>query len=227
MIAAEASMEKLSIRTRQLGLSMVETMVGLTVGLFIVGGALKLFVDNLDSNRRLLVETRVNQDLRAAADLIARDLRRASYWTQATSGVWQTSASAVTPNPHAAITTGSDVVYQYDKDTTEVYSAGFRLSAGKIQLRTAASTWQDVTDPSAMTVTQLSVTPVSRIIDLLPRCEVTTCPAGSTTCPPTLTIRQFNLTLQGQAVTDSRVVRQIEETIRVRNDQFSGACPPV
>jgi prepilin peptidase dependent protein B len=220
-------MDKLSMRARQMGLSLVETMVGLTVGLFIVGGALKLFVDNLDSNRRLLVETRVNQDLRAAADLIARDLRRAGYWVSAASGVWQSAASAVTPNPRATITTGGEIVYEYDKDSTEVYNAGFRLLDGKIQLRTAASTWQDVTDPSAMTVTQLGVTPVSRIIDLLPRCEVTTCPAGSTTCPPTLTIRQFNLTLQGRAVTDARVVRQIEETIRVRNDQFFGACPPV
>ena len=95
-----------------------------------------------------------------------------------------------------------------------------------MRLRTAQSEWQDVTDPTAMTVTQLSVTPVSLVIDLLPRCEVTTCPVGSTTCPPTLTVRQFNVTLQGQAVTDSRVVRQIDETIRVRNDELSGACPP-
>ncbi len=220
-------MHNVSTRTRQTGLSIIETMVGLTVGLFIVGGALKLFIDNLDSNRRLLLETRVNQDLRAAADLIARDLRRAGYWEGAASGVWQTAASAVTPNPHAAITTSGDIVYQYDKDDTQVYLAGFRLQGGKIQLRTAASTWQDVTDPSAMTVTQLSVTPVNRVIDLLPRCEITTCPVGSTTCPPTLTIRQFNLTVQGQAVTDARVVRQIEETIRVRNDDFAGACPPI
>jgi len=215
-------------RARQSGLSMVETMVGLTVGLFIVGGALKLFIDNLDSNRRLLIETRVNQDLRAAADLIARDLRRAGYWEQATSGVWQSAASAVTPNPHAAITTATDIVFQYDKDSTETYFAGFRLAGGTLLTRTAESGgWQPVTDPLTMTVTQLNVTPINRVIDLLPRCEITTCPAGSTTCPPTLTIRQFNLTLQGQAVTDARVVRQIEESIRVRNDEFSGACPPV
>jgi type IV pilus assembly protein PilW len=221
-------MDKLSMRAQQLGLSMVETMVGLTVGLFIVGGALKLFVDNLDSNRRLLVETRVNQDLRAAADLIARDLRRAGYWERATSGVWQGAASSVTPNPRAAVTsTANTVVYEYDKDSTDVYFAGFRLDGGRILMRTSASAEQEVTDPSAMTVTDLNIAPVTRVIDLLSRCEVTTCPAGSTTCPPTLTIRQFNLTLQGRAVTDARVVRQIEETIRVRNDQFSGACPPV
>ena len=45
--------QKLHAHARQTGLSIVETMVGLTVGLFIIGGALKLFIDNLDSNRRL------------------------------------------------------------------------------------------------------------------------------------------------------------------------------
>ena len=67
----------------QRGLSIVELLIGLAIGLFIVGGAIKLFVDNLTNNRRLLLETRVNQDLRAAADLIARDLRRAGYWRNA------------------------------------------------------------------------------------------------------------------------------------------------
>ena len=144
-------------RVRQSGLSMVETMVGLTVGLFIVGGALKLFIDNIDSNRKLLIETRVNQDLRAASDLIARDLRRAGYWEQASSGVWQDAATPVTPNPRAAMTsTTSDIVYEYDKNGSEVYVAGFRLFGDKIQMRTATSTWQDVTDPSVMKVTYLS-----------------------------------------------------------------------
>ena len=58
-------------------------MVGVAVGLFVAGGAAKLFVDNLSNNRRMLVETRINQDLRAATDLIARDLRRAGYWRNA------------------------------------------------------------------------------------------------------------------------------------------------
>jgi prepilin peptidase dependent protein B len=212
---------------RQRGLSIIETMVGLTIGLFIVGAALKLFIDNIDSNRRLLVETRVNQDLRAAADLIARDLRRAGYWQQAASGVWQPTAAAV-PNPNAAIGAPPEVTYRYDKNATEVYEAGFRLSSGKIQMRTAANTWQDITDPSTMRVPEngLEVTPIVRVVDLLSRCgaAVSTC-AGNPLCPPTLTIRQYAITLRGEAVADPAVKREIKEVVRVRNDQFSGECP--
>jgi Tfp pilus assembly protein PilW len=68
-------------------MSIVELLVGVAVGLLIIGGATKLFVDYLVSTRRSLVETRVNQDLRAAADLIARDappigkVRQAASWT--------------------------------------------------------------------------------------------------------------------------------------------------
>ena len=70
-------------RGRQSGLSLVELLVGAAIGLFLVGGATKLFIDTLDDSRRLIIETRVNQDLRAASDLVARDLRRAGYWPNA------------------------------------------------------------------------------------------------------------------------------------------------
>ena len=38
----------------QRGLSIIELMVGVAVGLFVAGGAAKLFVDNLSNNRRVL-----------------------------------------------------------------------------------------------------------------------------------------------------------------------------
>ncbi|MBL0296208.1 MAG: hypothetical protein IPQ21_03185 [Betaproteobacteria bacterium] len=52
-------------------------MVGITVGLFIVAAAAMLVTTQLGDNRRLLLETQVQQDLRATADIITRELRRA------------------------------------------------------------------------------------------------------------------------------------------------------
>lgn len=217
-------MRNASIRVRQSGLSIVETMVGLAVGLFIVGGALKLFIDNLDSNRRLLIETRVNQDLRAAADLIARDLRRASYWQNASSGVWQPAASAVA-NPYAAIAASSapsTITFAYDKTNP---AAGFRLSSGVLEMQTG--TWQPLTDPSTMTVDEFSIVPVIRKVCLLSRCANPGTPIPD--CPnstdPMLTIRQYEISLRGHANVDTNVVRQINEIVRVRNDELSGSCP--
>lgn len=222
-------MHRLTPRHLQAGLSLIETMVGIAVGLFIVGGALKLFIDNLDNNRRLLIETRVNQDLRAAADLIARDLRRAGYWQNAASGVWQPAGAATAINPNLAIAgecgVTNDITYSFDDASGAPTSGGFRLVAGRIDTF-VTSTWQALTDPSTMTVTQFCITPLNRVVNLLPRCVVATCPAGSTTCPPTLTVRQYSLVLRGQARSDANVVRQLEEVVRVRNDELSGACPP-
>ena len=67
-------------RQRQTGLSLVELMVGVAVGLFVVAGATLVVSNQLGDNRRLMLETQIQQDLRAAADLIARDLRRSGYW---------------------------------------------------------------------------------------------------------------------------------------------------
>lgn len=52
---------------RQRGLSLIELLVGCTVGLLIAGGATKLFVEHLRDSRRLLLEARLHQDLRATA----------------------------------------------------------------------------------------------------------------------------------------------------------------
>ena len=59
-------------------------MIGLALGLFVVGGGLLMLAGFTDENRRLLLETRLNQDLRAASDVVTRDLRRAGYWTPRT-----------------------------------------------------------------------------------------------------------------------------------------------
>ena len=59
------------------GMGIVELLVGLALGLFVVSGGLMLLAGFTDENRRLLLETRLTQDLRAASDLVTRDLRRA------------------------------------------------------------------------------------------------------------------------------------------------------
>jgi len=63
-------------RRRQGGLSLVELMVGITIGLIVVAAATVLVSTQLSENRRLLLETQLQQDLRATADIVTRELRR-------------------------------------------------------------------------------------------------------------------------------------------------------
>ena len=60
-------------------MSIIELMIGITIGLFILAGATLVVTGQLSEGRRLLTDTQIQQDLRAASDIIARDVRRAGY----------------------------------------------------------------------------------------------------------------------------------------------------
>ena len=51
--------------------TLLKLMIGLVLGLFIVGAASTLLVSRIREHRALLVESRLMQDLRAGADLVA------------------------------------------------------------------------------------------------------------------------------------------------------------
>lgn len=230
---------------RQRGLSMVELMVGAALGLFLVAGTTTVFVTHLGNSRQLLTEARVNQDLRATADVISRDLRRAGYWDNALSGTIAAGAAGVTvDNPYEAITmTGtSQVEYLFSRDTNNIAnnneSFGFRRTVdgvtgrGVIQMKTDATpTWQTLTDPAVLDVPAngLAITQVATAVPVGGACaKVCPPPAGATwTCPnpPVLTLRQYDITLTASAVADARVTRTLQTRARVRNDQVTGVCP--
>lgn len=241
-------------RLRQRGMSIIELLIGVVVGLIVVAGAVKLMVDTLGGNRRLLLETRVNQDLRAAADLIARDIRRAGYWANATSGVFTTFDSSAVPNPYRNITLASNVIkYTFARDANDTVEsnewAGYRLNNGALEMlvsrdqATDTDTWAAITDPKVVTVTNLTIAPLAtpRVIELYTYCACLTkltCTAaqfqvvGGTPgtyydTRPRLTVRQFDVVLRGQSVGDPTVVREIRESVRTRNDQLEGSCPAV
>jgi prepilin peptidase dependent protein B len=244
---------------RSRGLSMIELMVGIAIGLFVIAGALTLFSDNVNNSRRLVLETRVNQDLRAAADLVARDLRRAGYWGNSTGAVVTTNASPTaltTPHgnvtPTAAAGAGTAVTYSYSQGTeNNILDAGenfgFQLNSGVLEYRNGSSGWVPISDSNSVTITAFSVTPAHQCVSLVSYCsgnvstgcavctigngllDANGCPtsactgAGITGCPR-LTLRRFDIALQGTAASDSSVVRNLQESVRVRNEQFSGAC---
>lgn len=240
--------------SRQRGLSIVELLVGVAVGLFIIGGGVKLFVDNLTNNRRMLVETRVNQDLRAAADLIVRDLRRAGYWQNAQAGVEPPGLL----NPYRVVddtTVANQISYSYAKDNNNIRAATEEFGVkrevdgatgrGVIQMRTGGG-WQTITDPGTLDIPVggLSI-PASTIrnVEMWDSCTCLferTCVQEQFLDPnpitgvtgvyfnnrPRLAVRQYTLVLSGSAATDARVVREIRQSVRVRNDEVVGVCPP-
>jgi prepilin peptidase dependent protein B len=235
----------------QRGLSLVELMVGIALGLFVVAGGISLFVSNAVSSRQITVETRINQDLRAAADLITRDLRRAGYWGDALKGTvaLSSSTSATTPNPYRAVTpASSQIEYGFSRDTTEdnalgsAEQFGFRLNGGAVEMKVNSTpTWRVLTDPNTMTVNSLAITQIATDdVDVRNACSTTCCTAAdvaagtagcsgtptktSGTCP-TLKVRQYQVALAASAVSNTTIARTLTTRVRVRNDEFSGGCP--
>ena len=97
----------LNARARQRGLSLVELMIGLTVGLIVLSGILGLLSGHLRGNSELIRTTRLNNELRGTMDLVVRDLRRATYWGTSINGVWFASKPVVQPNPFLAVDTAT------------------------------------------------------------------------------------------------------------------------
>lgn len=223
-------------RQRQAGLSLIELLIGLAIGLFIIGGATKLFVDYLTDNRLLLLETRISQDLRTAADLIARDLRRAGYWADATVADAKSLDGATWPavtNPYGSVTpTGTTTATTASYSYYNAVVIGYRRSTvtvngqtgiGVIEAQTGAG-WQQLSDPNTVNVTTFNVTPSINTVSLGASCTPT-CAAGATGCP-VINVRRYDITLTGQSLTDTRIQRTLRESVRVRNDQVPApSCP--
>jgi len=242
-------MQSTSFPKNQRGLSIVELLVGVAVGLFILTGTLQLFADYVNNNRKLLLETRVNQDLRAAADLIARDLRRAAYWGNSTGGVVTTNSQPVAAiSPYASVAqTGTAPIetnYSYSQGTENntldsAENFGFRLDSGVLQFLQGGTNWQAITDGNTLTINNFTVAPVQRCLPLQQYCTggssntcagcvldaTTGCPASTCATCPFIRIRSFDIALQGTSTTDASVVRSLQETVRIRNDERLGTCP--
>ncbi len=109
-------------RSHQAGLSLVELMVGLVVGLIVVAGAGAMYVTTVRGQTYALRGAKLNQDLRATMNVIAADVRRAGYW----GGAAVNGTLATVSNPFTSRTgTQTDVtvaagnacvLYAYDEN---------------------------------------------------------------------------------------------------------------
>jgi prepilin peptidase dependent protein B len=65
---------------RQAGVTLIELLIGLAVGLFIILAATSVFTGTLRSSKQNLKMTHLDQQLRAAMDVMTRHIRRAGYY---------------------------------------------------------------------------------------------------------------------------------------------------
>jgi type II secretory pathway component PulJ len=131
--------------------------------------------------------------------------------------------------PEAAITTdavagtpGVCVLITYDTDASGTYGNserfGYRYDAtdDAVEIRTSAASgdtctsggsWENLTDDNTVRITAFSVTDNS--------------PATVVSSGFNVNVREYTISITGNLKTDTSVVRTLQETIRVRNDQLS------
>lgn len=210
------------LRRASLGLSIIELMVSIVVGLIVVSGVTTVLVNSLQANNEIVRASRLNQELRAVMDLMTRDLRRGGYRGNYASFVGKLAAGSTYSNTVVIAEGGTRVDFSYDADGDGSFGAGeafaYRLSSGVVQmLRNDA--WVNLTDTSLTEVTELAFCFVPSDDD-----ECLTAPpaAGTVTVPGSsvqVIVKELRISLTGRVRNDTAVVRTLRETVRVRNDE--------
>ncbi|MCK0511268.1 PilW family protein [Aromatoleum buckelii] len=232
-------------RSTQKGLSLVELMVGVTVGLVVMTGITTFFVNYLQNNRQLIQMARLDQEMRTAMDIVARDIKRMGYKRDVHLDILNltqdsSSRAATFPiflNPQADIS-GSEIKFWYDENSDDTLDTGatteqhgYRLDSNTLQRRDGG-TWQAITDPNVTQITEFALSRTYRCIDIDGDDPANGGPAVCAGTPPTPSkshdgahfVTEIAITMSGQLKADSAVKRTLNERVRVRADIFKGGA---
>lgn len=238
-----------SRRAAMRGLSLVELMVGVAVSLFVVAAAALLVSSQLTDNRKLLLETQLQQDLRSTADIVTRELRRSGFWVNARSGVPDPVSGVIETNPLMALavtsSASSTVHYNYQRlglSGTRTY--GFKLNDNGVIVACqsdgsgpsgicgeTANPWQELTDRNTVRITEFRIsteraTNAANDDSLVLPCPYP-CADGTSACWPKVNVRELTVVIKGESRSDPNVKRTLTSSVRVRNDrlQVSSEAP--
>lgn len=163
---------------KQQGLTLIELLIGLLVGVVVLGAASSAFLSSFSAQTDNLGLVRLNQDMRTMMDIMARDIRRAGFVTSEPAEY----TSALIANPFFAddkdirtLDSNKCITYSYNFNEAAEQDAspklaptvddsehfGFRLSDGVLQMRKSGTSnascdgsWETITEPD-VEITQL------------------------------------------------------------------------
>lgn len=144
-------------RKRQCGVTIVELLIGMAIGLVVIGGAISVYASSVQSSSDVLKSSKLNQEISALLHVISNDVRRAGFWGDI-------DMTALDENPfnqqgatalivrddmvsnalQPATGQGSCIVYAYDAtylpgntagviENTDLF--GFRLNGSVVEMR--------------------------------------------------------------------------------------------
>jgi type IV pilus assembly protein PilW len=73
-------MKPLTYFRKEIGVTLVELLVGLSVGFIVVGGIIALYTNTAGSSASTIKGAVLNQEMNSILQLVSNDIRRAGYW---------------------------------------------------------------------------------------------------------------------------------------------------
>jgi type IV pilus assembly protein PilW len=147
----------MNLHSRQAGLTFVEVLVGMAVGVIVIGGGLTIYASSVRGGNEALLSSKLNHEIGALMHVMANDIRRAGFWGTAMNGrpdqnpfnlPGSTSLVVIddmaSNTIQAATGQGSCITYAYDAtyvpgsvagtvENTDLF--GFRLNGTVVQMR--------------------------------------------------------------------------------------------
>jgi len=208
-----------SFSTRnQQGITLVELMVGLVVGLIVIGGSLAIFLSTLQNSNHTLKMSKLNQDLTSVMQLMVNEIRRAGYSPDATVNLNFDTAS-------------NCFLYTYwdlNAGTPALKTKGFKLVGSVLKMKNnpsscaSVTSGDDLTDSNAMTISTFAIDTTNyRCINVQTDIEMASCStAGMTSGDKYITIREvaISITARSADYATDNIESTLTESVRVRND---------
>lgn len=174
---------------RQNGLSLVELMITITLGLLLMAALTAVFSNTLGVNSRSLKLSQLHEEATAVMDLMTGDIKRTGYRGDAAELIYDPTNASTDFNDSIVIanatgeTANSCILFEYDANGNGVHDGaaenfGYRLVQGRVQLRRSsagcdATGWENVTTNDMLEVTGLEFTLTEQMINLVNEQRVT------------------------------------------------------
>lgn len=215
------------MKSRILGFTLIELLISIAISLLIIAAVTTMYVSMTRSNIDYLKSIRLNHELRASLNTMARDIRRAGHYQVAATALASGAIPSTSWNPYTipastairlipgATPASSAISFSYDRDpTVGVEGYGFRLASGAIQLCSnnssvcgAAGPWENLTDDALIDVTDLT-------FDINPYYT------GSASSAVSLSLMEVRISVTGRLQGDNEFTRTLSEQVVVRNEQL-------
>lgn len=138
---------------RQHGLTLIELMISITLGLFVLSGLVYLTSSTINSNTQQLKTTRLNQELRALMHLVTRDMRRAGGMNYAADAIGFSTNHSLTLS--ATSGNGITVTASSSAEFDSWVDAGVIIKAAQYDIVTGVETNSCMQITSRVSDTQL------------------------------------------------------------------------